>query len=234
MQFESHSGVLNTLSRKLSVTRTSLLRASCATPRCHRTETVPRYWFKYATMACCSTCSSICFDALPEIPGIIKRLTADSEEESPLQDRDIPLLIWGFSFKSEPKDSSQFGFPYHENLEVLAASANSCSLCALVHRSVGIWIDIMTKRNDPFRAESHYPFPDLYTENLEWYQSPVRYFDPSGHQLWLCKERHEYRCPGAKGFLVFVQRLNDRGHQEVEVLARIGFAVDPGITPLPK
>jgi hypothetical protein len=99
-------------------------------------------------------------------------------------------------------------FPWHENLDALAASAKVCSLCGLVQKGVEAWLE---RYNDALTNDK------LFMEFHESH-SPI----PHGERLWLKKRFGE-----APGFVVFVRNLKKRN--QVMVLAGVSFAVEVGM-----
>lgn len=132
-------------------------------------------------MTCCSLCSSICFDELPEFPRII-----DTSDEWVFDN------LWDYGIQLDPATTPPAGYPYHENLGQLAKSAISCDLYALVCQSTNAWLDKLRKA----RSFDHRP-AGVADEDR-------RRLDPSAQQLWLFKALHLQ--DDAKGFLVATVR----------------------------
>ncbi|KAK8172896.1 hypothetical protein BKA80DRAFT_264119 [Phyllosticta citrichinensis] len=125
-------------------------------------------------MALCKLCSTIPFDNLlpfPEPPWPSR--VADHEG--------MPELRYGNPASDAPK--FPLGFPYHENLGVLAGSALTCPLCILVQAGVLRWRELY---DDALRTNRY--FAEFHSAT-----QPV----PDKQRLWLTK-----RSSNAEGFVV--------------------------------
>jgi hypothetical protein len=149
-------------------------------------------------MALCSVCATVPFLSLPSPLSQNGSIRIADKEELP--------ELWYTDTEQVPKNSA-LGFPWHEHIDALAASAKICPLCELVQNGVQSWLDLYkdVSTNSKHFAEFH--------KN----DSSV----PSGKQLWLTK-----RFGGGPGFLVLVR--NPKNAKRVYLLTGVSFAVEAG------
>lgn len=144
-------------------------------------------------MAVCSLCSTIPFGSLPDFPPHENWFrTYDNSE--------CPMLIRR-SMQNEPH-----GFPWHQNLDSLAAASRSCPLCAIVHQGFQMWlVHYEESRQTAFYQE----FKDFYEDAV-----------PHGQRLFLSR-----RIGGGPGFDVFAREPGGRGNY---LLTGVVFSVSKG------
>jgi hypothetical protein len=119
---------------------------------------------------------------------------------------DLPELL--YTDNEAVTEDSALGFPWHENLDALAASAKLCPLCAIVQKGAESWINLYDDawKNNPIFVEFNG-------------KSSSR---PTGQRLWLTK-----RVGGAPGFLVLVR--NPKKKKGVMLLSGVSFACEAGM-----
>jgi hypothetical protein len=81
-----------------------------------------------STMSLCSLCQSIPFEALGSMPK------CDPNEPVHVTSHAPDLLIF-LLVEPSPLPNKQLGFSHHKSLEILAASAETCGLCEILHSS---------------------------------------------------------------------------------------------------
>lgn len=149
-------------------------------------------------MALCGICSATPFSSLPNAPNHTTcSLLADKEDMPELWYNDPTLVL----------EDSALGYPWHENMDTLAASAKFCPLCGFLQKGVQSWLDLYEDalRNDKYFREFHQR------------DSPI----PTGQQLWLTK-----RSGGAPGFIVLVwSGKSGRAY----VLTGVSFGIEAGM-----
>ncbi|KAH7328879.1 heterokaryon incompatibility protein-domain-containing protein [Stachybotrys elegans] len=154
------------------------------------------------TMPLCSTCLDIPFSSLPKPP--------ETDTATRVVDNDELRCLW--------PDPSPFGdapgHPWHESLEVLAASAQAgCPLCHLVQGAVRKWIGAVEAA--PRKSRYWKEFIDDYVTM------------PYGRRLWLTQ-----RYGGAPGLVVFVlalpPNLGKRGPDNLYLLGSVAFHAKAG------
>jgi hypothetical protein len=147
-------------------------------------------------MSLCNLCSTVPFSSLPS-PLSATRYTRIADNDN------LPALFYKDAEAVDREYAT--GFSWHEDLDALAASAKTCSLCALVQKGIDAWLD---RYNDALANDK------LFVEFHES-QAPI----PHGERLWLKK-----RFGGAPGFVVSVR--NPKKRNQVIVLAGVSFAVE--------
>jgi hypothetical protein len=149
-------------------------------------------------MVLCTICSTIPFASLPPPPlpsGSIR-----------IADKDNLPELW-YEDSKELATDSVLGFKWHENLDALAVSANSCPLCDLTQKGAQAWLELYEDASNNDKA---------FVEFNKSHSSI-----PQGKQLWLTK-----RFGGGPGFIVLLRgRKNAR---RVILLAAVSFAVRTG------
>ena len=150
------------------------------------------------TMSLCSLCRSIPFENLPHLPlrwrgGV-----------SSIQDH-FSMPVFCLDRKLSSGSNEPLGFPHHNSLEVLAASASDCELCGLIYHSTSFVASYREAEKDP--VFSHY-------------QSGSGL--PCELQLWLTR-----RLNGGDGFLTFVRA---RSGNLIFLVCAVGFCVEDGMS----
>ncbi|KAK8096054.1 hypothetical protein PG999_014076 [Apiospora kogelbergensis] len=131
-------------------------------------------------MAVCSLCSTIPFGSLPDFPPHETWFRTYDNSECP--------MLLRRSMQNEPH-----GFPWHQNLDSLAAASRSCPLCAIVHQGFQMWLGHYEEsRQTAFYQE----FKDFYDDAA-----------PHGQRLFLSR-----RIGGGPGFDVFAREPGGRGN----------------------
>ena len=121
--------------------------------------------------------------------------------------RDLPQLhITSYGAKKGRALNDPVGFPWHEDLDALVASAASCALCAMVQEGVNMWI-------------AHYRDVEENNKHFIEFQKANQPIPGPGERLWLTK-----RLCGAPGFLVFIRR----GKSSLNFMAGVGFVTESG------
>ncbi|KAK2764993.1 hypothetical protein FQN54_008692 [Arachnomyces sp. PD_36] len=148
-------------------------------------------------MSLCNFCQGIPFDSLPtpeEPYG--SSLIADNSE--------LIQFWWGLDDPLyELKDP--LGFPWHEDLNALEASAGSgCPLCSLVQKGAQSWIE---KHREPGKGA-------LFWREFHQKTEPI----PHGQRLWLTR-----RFGGGDGFTILVRNPNLKN--AVHLLTGVAFCV---------
>lgn len=156
-------------------------------------------------MALCDTCQMVSFTALPRLPverrGTI-RLADDTE---------CPQIMFqagddiGSPYAELP---DPIGFPFHEDLDALAVSAQSCPVCNVAQAGVQGWID---RWEDA--AKNNTSFIEFYLKD-----DPI----PTGQRLWLtaCDD-------GEQGFCIWAK--NPARSRCLYLLAVVRIYVGPGL-----
>lgn len=155
-------------------------------------------------MALCDLCLSVPFLCLPSPPAALKGITTVAGNEETKQvgfvsrpQQDIP---------DEAEELKRpFGFAFHRDLSRLESSANSCSLCKIVHAGVRTWLDMWDDA-----AASNTPSDEFQRGN-----QPI----PTDQQLWLTA-RSKYQ----RGFYVWAQ--NPARKAWFYLLTVVGFSVE--------
>jgi hypothetical protein len=150
-------------------------------------------------MSLCSTCSIVPFSSLPPAPLPTSSTLIAGETNLP--------ELW-FKDSETVTEHSDLGFPWHEKLDALAASAKLCPLCELVQKGAQAWIDRYEEN-----SKNNKSFVEFNKNN-----SSI----PSSQRLWMTK-----RYGGGPGFIVLVR--GEKDSQRVVLLAGVGFAVDEGM-----
>ncbi|KAI8632545.1 HET-domain-containing protein [Xylariaceae sp. FL1651] len=149
-------------------------------------------------MALCSLCRDIPFASLaepPPYPG--GYFVADNEE--------IPVIGW-FEDEEKTMQEDPLGFPWHQSLDALAVSADSCTLCAAIQNGVKIWLNhFKDAEKNPVFVEFHKDYDKV----------------PTGQRLWITK-----RYGKAPGLLVFARHLLRR--HMIFLITGVSFSVDAG------
>lgn len=150
-------------------------------------------------MALCSLCLGLPFTGFPSIShSFLHRHTDDTEFivahfDSNEAGEGVPL-------------PDPIGFPYHENIRVLAESAKTCPLCAVVQAGVQEWLASWLKA----------------ARSQNWIElGPV----PEEERLWLTEI-----SPENQGFCVWTMDPLSRGRKKpsLYLLTLVGFSVEEG------
>ncbi|TVY80634.1 hypothetical protein LSUE1_G004553 [Lachnellula suecica] len=151
-------------------------------------------------MSLCDLCLSIPFDSLPAPPEPGSSSIVSSK-------RDLVQLWYETENKIGVPLHDPIGFPYHENLDALAASSPSCTLCAAVQSGVDLWIE---DYRDAEKSDQYF---------LQFLKDEI---SGGGQRLWLTK-----RFSGTPGFLVLV-RIPDYT-TGVYLMTGVGFTAEAGL-----
>ncbi|ETS86568.1 hypothetical protein PFICI_00396 [Pestalotiopsis fici W106-1] len=143
-------------------------------------------------MALCSRCLAIPFGILPDHPpvGSFYRLFDESE---------LP------SISCEYEQQQPLGYPWHTDLDSLAASVSACVLCATIHQGFQVWLSHFERGQ---KKQFYVEFQDTYDESV-----------PSGERLWLTKRPSQ--SPGLS-----VLAKDPKKRRKFYVLAVVAFSVD--------
>jgi hypothetical protein len=148
------------------------------------------------TMSLCSLCRSIPFEALTCLPECYQRKPNTFKKNS-------PASLYFFVLKIPSPPLEPLGFPHHNSLEILAASAETCGLCDFLHSSLNAFLTAFSKaENEP--SFSHY--------------TQRRLGISSDFQLFLTR-----RSNGGDGFLVLLLAPPE---ERLYVLGAVGLCVE--------
>lgn len=121
-------------------------------------------------MALCDLCLSVPFLSLPSPPAALNITSTVACNEEAKQ-----VGFWSRPLEDTPNEAEElrrpFGFAFHRDLSRLESSANSCSLCKVVHAGVRTWLDMWDDA-----AANDTPSIDFQRGN-----QPI----PTDQQLWL-------------------------------------------------
>lgn len=153
-------------------------------------------------MPLCELCLTVPFTALPRLPQERRGMTTVGDDDESTQ-----IMFQAGDEIGSPSAElpDQIGFPFHENLEALARSARSCSVCEIAQTGVQGWID---RWEDAAKNKSFIEF------GLQ--REPI----PTGQQLWLtaCDD-------GEQGFWLWAK--NPATPKYLYLLAAVRFYVEP-------
>ncbi|KAI1086968.1 HET-domain-containing protein [Rostrohypoxylon terebratum] len=146
-------------------------------------------------MALCSLCRAIPFNQLPEPHSL------DDGWCRVFDESELPLMMCR---GHEHGPENPIGYSWHLGLGALAASADTCTLCSIIHQGVQRWL-------------SHFE-QGRQTQFYEEFQDTYSYSVPTEERLWLTK-----RFGGGPGFVVLARE--SRGG-EIHLLTGVAFSVD--------
>lgn len=155
-------------------------------------------------MALCDLCLSVPFLSLPSPPAALNIISTVACNEETKQVGFISGPEEGIKNDAEELEGP-FGFAFHCDLSRLESSANSCSLCKIVHAGVRTWLDMWHDA-----AANNNASIEFQRGN-----EPI----PTDQQLWLTA------CPRPQqGFYVWAQ--NPARKAWFYLLTVVGFSVE--------